>query len=64
MVRAYGKVKMKKIRHMDDFEEDKSVGMKTIYGQNVATDPFGVPRNYLKVEVAIEHAGIRLPVVT
>lgn len=64
LFRAFGNVKSQRIQHTDDFEEDRGIGIKSIYGQNVAVDALQRVRNYLLIETAVNHPGINLPVVS
>lgn len=64
MFRAFGNIKMQRIKNVTDFEEDTGVGIKSIYGQNVPVDALQRVRNYLLIETAVNHPGITLPAVT
>ena len=66
VLRAHGNlpVEGKQINGEDDYGMDQGLAIKSIFGTDVARDTLGVPRNYVKICVAIQPFGMNLPAVT
>lgn len=62
-LRAYGSIKSNQIFQDRDFGFVKGMGYESIFGQTVTVDTEGYPRNYMLLEHAVEHPGIRVPFV-
>lgn len=60
LVCAYGNTPMTRIKERGDYGERKGMGYKSIYGQAVAKDTTGNPRNYMLIEAAISYPGINI----
>jgi len=61
---GWGKYPLRDIRHDDDYEDQKGLGIESYYGLNVPRDVNGNPYSYLVMEMAIRTHGSPLPAVT
>lgn len=59
--RAYGKIKLNKIKQDDDYDFITANGFEMVFGQSPTINANGVTNNYLILEFAIEHEGYPVP---
>lgn len=59
--RAYGKIKLNKIKQEDDYDFVTANGFEMVFGQSPTINANGVTNNYLILEFAIEHEGYPVP---
>lgn len=59
--RAYGKIKLNKIKQDDDYDFITANGFEMVFGQAPTINTNGVTNNYLVLEFAIEHEGYPVP---
>lgn len=60
---AYGAFKNERIHDGGDFGDRLAFGIRSIYGTGVRLDTAGKPRGYVKIEAAVQHSGVDLPVL-